>query len=147
MTISVAGFILIASILLALLEIQIEGKNGWASKLPTWKVHNPFKKIVNWPYITGYHLFLNCFIFFVLQFPFFLGAAFTLKNEITVLEVTFLILITEDLMWFVFNPAWGIKKFFSETIPWHGRKILFLPRNYWVAFMLVAVLEIIRNSL
>jgi len=74
-------FAIIASIFLALLEIQIEGENGWASKLPTWRFKNPFHKVFNWPYITGYHIFLNLFLVFILQLPFFVGIAFNSKNE------------------------------------------------------------------
>ena len=73
---------MVVSSIFALLEIQIEGENGWASKLPTWKLKNPFQKIINWPYITGYHIYLNLLFITVLQLPFFTGLAFNLRNEI-----------------------------------------------------------------
>jgi len=37
MIISFFIFVLIASLLVALAEIQIEGKSGWAKNLPTWR--------------------------------------------------------------------------------------------------------------
>lgn len=48
-------FILTASILMALFEIQVEGKNGWAADLPTWRSNNKwlYKFMGNRP-VTGY---------------------------------------------------------------------------------------------
>lgn len=138
-------FAIVISAIFALLEIQIEGKNGWASKLPTWKINNPFKKFINWPYLTGYHLFLNLLFFSILQLPFILGFPFNFKNEILIFELFFLIMMIEDFFWFVFNPAWGIKKFFTKEVPWHSGKILFLPSNYWVGFIFFLILEVFRK--
>jgi hypothetical protein len=138
-------FSVITSILFALLEIQIEGESGWAAKLPTWKIKNPFPGLFNWPVITGYHIYLNLFIFCMLHLPFFVGLNFNLKNELLILEVFLSIIIEEDFLWFVLNPKWGIKKFFTLEIPWHAKKILYLPRNYWVAFLIYIILEVIRK--
>lgn len=137
-------FAVITSTVFALLEIQIEGKNGWAAKLPTWRLKNPFKRFINWPYLTGYHLYLNLLFIFILQLPFFLGLSLNLKNEILILEIFMLIMLTEDFLWFVLNPKWGIKKFFNEEVPWHSKKILFLPRNYWIGFAVIIILELLR---
>jgi len=30
-------YLFVVALVLAFLEVQIEGKHGWASKLPTWK--------------------------------------------------------------------------------------------------------------
>lgn len=49
MNLPLAFFVIIVSVVYALLEIQIEGEDGWAGKLPTWKIKNPFYKIINWP--------------------------------------------------------------------------------------------------
>lgn len=137
-------FIFITSILFALLEIQIEGEYGWAKNLPTWKLRNPFRKIVNWEYLTGYHFYLWGFLFFVFHLPFFVGLPLTLKNEFLVLEILFIILMLEDFMWFLLNPKWGLKRFFTEEIPWHSKKVFFFPRNYWLAVFLVILMELIR---
>jgi hypothetical protein len=145
MNINLIVFAVILSIFLALLEIQIEGENGWAGKLPTWKIKNPFGKFLNWPYITGYHVFLGLFLFFCLQLPFFIDFAFNLKNEILIIEVFFIIMLLEDLFWFVFNPRWGVKKFFTEDIWWQTKKFLFLPKNYWVGIIIFIILELIRT--
>lgn len=60
-------FDLIVAFTLAKLEIQIEGKHGWAENLPTWRIKNKWTKIFwgNQAY-TGYHFLvfdqLNDFI-------------------------------------------------------------------------------------
>jgi hypothetical protein len=145
MSIGLILFAIIVSAIFALLEIQIEGENGWASKLPTWRLKNPLKKFVNWPYLTGYHFYLHLLFIFILQLPFLLGFPFNLKNEILVIEILLLIMFTEDFLWFAFNPKWGVKRFFTEEVPWHSKKILFLPRNYWISFAIFAMVEIVRT--
>jgi hypothetical protein len=137
-------FIFSISVLLALLEIQIEGVDGWAKNLPTWKIRNPFQKIFNWEYLSGYHLYLWTLLLVILQSPFFMGLKFSLPNEILVIEILFLTLMCEDFLWFVLNPKWGIKRFFKEDIPWHSDKFLFFPKNYWAALILLILLEIIK---
>ena len=61
-------------------------------------------------------------------------------------ELLILMLITEDLLWFVFNPKWGIKKFLNKEIPWQHKKLLFLPKNYWFAFVFLVLIEFIRKT-
>lgn len=134
-------FSLIVAAIFALLEIQIEGENGWASKLPTWKLNNPFRTILNWPYLTGYHFYFNFLLLALLQLPFFVGFSFNLLNEVLIFEIYLLILLQEDFFWFVLNPKWGVKRFFTDEIPWHSKKILCSPRNYWIGFVIVVVLE------
>jgi len=147
MSVELILFTIVVAIILALLEIQIEGENGWARKLPTWRLKNPLKKFVNWPYLTGYHIYLQLLFITILQLPFLVGFPFSLKNEILIFEVYLLIVYLEDFFWFVFNPKWGIKRFFTEEVPWHSKKILFLPRNYWISFAILAVVEFIRTRI
>jgi hypothetical protein len=53
----------IAATLFALVEIQIEGPNGWAARLPTWQVENRWTRLF-WSAkpLTGYHLYTQLFI-------------------------------------------------------------------------------------
>ena len=133
-------FTVVIAFLWALYEIQIEGKSGWAGKLPTWKYKNPVKFILNWPYIDGYHVYLFLISFLVFHVQYFIGYSFDLDNEIQILIYYLTFLILEDFFWFVFNRHWGIIKFFKNEIPWHAGKFLFLPKNYWVAFVLIGFL-------
>jgi hypothetical protein len=127
--------LLLSSTFFALLEIQIEGKDGWAGKLPTWrKEEKPkgifkFIKDPNQPQ-TGYHTYLWLFIFTMCHFVF-VFIKWNLRNEILVISFYSLQNVVEDFLWFVFNPAFGIKKFKKELIPWHTYWFLGIPRNYW----------------
>ena len=42
----------------ALWEIQIEGKSGWARKLPTFRVHIFFRHLLGGKALTGYHIYM-----------------------------------------------------------------------------------------
>lgn len=147
MTIELTAFAIIVSVILALLEIQIEGGNGWAEKLPTWRIKNPVNKILNWPDLTGYHFYLNLLFVFILQLPFFLGFPFSLKNELLILELFLLIMLTEDFLWFVLNPKWGVKRFFRVDVPWQAKRFLWFPQNYWVGVVTLILLEILRSNI
>lgn len=139
-------FLIAFSILCALMEIQIEGENGWAKDLPTWKIKNPFMKIIGWPTIDGYHLSFWGIMILVFHAPFFFGFPFTRENELLVIEMIIIFSILEDFLWFAFNPKWGLKRFFKEEIPWHPNKFLFFPQNYWISFLLVVIFKVIKNS-
>lgn len=145
MSFGILIFILISSVLFALLEIQIEGKDGWAEKLPTWKIKNPLEKIIDMPYFTGYHIYFWIFIFTLLHFPYFLGLSFNFLNEVKIIETFILILLFEDFLWFILNPNWGIKRFLKEKIPWNRDKIFYLPRIYWLSFVIVASMEVVKR--
>lgn len=141
-------FLILVSSVFALLEIQIEGTGSWAEHLPTWKIKNPFRKIIAWPtLLDGYHLWMWVFIVLVFHAPFFFGFPLVKANELIIIEMILVFMFLEDFLWFVFNPAWGIKGFFTKDIPWHGRKILFLPQNYWLFFIVLTIFEVIKNSL
>ncbi len=147
MNIPLIIFSFITATILALFEIQIEGPHGWAEKLPTWILKNPFNKVANWPHLTGYHIYMWLFILTISQSPFVFGLPFSLKQELIMIQTWFFILALEDFMWFVLNPAWGVKKFFNSHVPWHQGKILFFPKNYWVSAAILIALEIFKRSL
>ncbi len=132
------GFLLLTASLFALLEIQIEGKDGWAAKLPTWRkpVNNKgllgFLADPNQPQ-TGYHTYLWLFLFTISHIVFLL-TSWTIRKEIYVISYYSLLTTVEDFLWFVFNPNYGIKKFKKEEIPWHTNWFLGLPRNYWINY-------------
>ena len=116
---------------LALWEIQIEGKDGWADKLPCWRLENKWVvKIMGGHPLTGYHVYMVSFILLALHFP----AVFTdwnLGKEALVWGFFFGLLVLEDFFWFVLNPHYGIKKFRKEEIPWHKHWWGPVPDFYW----------------
>ena len=69
------GLILSAS-LFAMVEIQIEGADGWAAQLPTWRVENRWTRLFfgKRP-LTGYHLYVLLFVLLMAHAPFFLAMA------------------------------------------------------------------------
>lgn len=128
-------YIAAISALFAYLEIQIEGNHGWAEKLPTWKIKNPVRGIIGWPYVTGYHVSMWALFISLFHWPFFVGNVWNWKNEFFILQGLAWFLYLEDFWWFVLNPAWGLRRFFTTEIPWHPHKFLFFPLNYWIGLL------------
>ncbi len=121
-------YLFLFSMGLALIEIQIEGKHGWAEKLPCWRpVAGSFiDKIwlkVTGKQLTGYHVTLFGLVFLTLHLPFFVGFGWTLVRELEIISSYLLICVAEDFLWFVFNPYYGIRKFKPEYIWWHRKWI------------------------
>jgi CDP-diglyceride synthetase len=135
---------LIIGLVMALLEIQIEGAHGWAANLPTWKLSVHLPLVGMWygykgKPLTGYHIYLWLFSF-LLPHVAFLYTKWTFKKEFNLLSFWVLFTTFEGLLWFVFNPAWGWHKF-REGIPWYKESWMFgLPTEYWIRFGAAAVL-------
>jgi hypothetical protein len=129
------SFVIITSWIFALFEIQIEGKFGWAEKVPTWRVENIYTNIffAKRP-LTGYHLFLLLFVFLMIHAPFAFGLAhWYLKSEMRVMSFMMLFWVFEDFLWFANNPSYGITKFRPEFIWWHRKTWWWImPRDYWI---------------
>ena len=137
------GLAFLTAVLFALLEIQIEGKNGWAGKLPTWRRKNRFIRwILGNKEFTGYHFYLWLFIFSLLHITL-IFLEWSLKKELILISFYILLLRLEDFFWFVLNPDYGIKKFKKEFIPWHSSWIGPLPVSYYLSFLIWIVLFII----
>lgn len=133
-------FLFFLSTVFALLEIQIEGKHGWAQNLPTWVYKKDWIiNLLNGKYPTGYHT-----VFILLFFPLFfhLPVFFTkwsIYKECIVIGSFFLLIVVEDFMWFVLNPAFGLKKFSpkNKKIWWHRKWFWKLP-DFYIEGLLVA---------
>ena len=118
--------------LLAQVEIQIEGARGWAEGLPTWRWDHPFLlKLTNGKPVTGYHFYLTLFLIGMFHLP----LAFTGYSnavEARILSLYLLTTVTWDFQWFLWNPAWGLKRFLTERIWWFPSKLLGFPREYYL---------------
>jgi hypothetical protein len=130
---------------MAAVEVQIEGGYGWSAKTATWRIRNPVRKIVGWPYITGYHLAVWMMTFVFFHIPFLFEHELSLGNWLQMIELWWGFWLIEDFWWFMLNPLWGIKKFFTLEIPWHPKKLLYFPRDYWVGWGVLLILEIVRK--
>ncbi|KKQ77166.1 MAG: hypothetical protein US98_C0011G0005 [Parcubacteria group bacterium GW2011_GWC1_38_6] len=116
-------YILALAVILALWEIQIEGKNGWAEKLPCWRIEKGWiVRVMGGRPFTGYHLSLNLFMMAVIHFPV-LFVSWDWRLESLLLGSLIGIMVVEDFLWFIFNPHYGLKKFKKGEIWWH--------KNWW----------------
>jgi hypothetical protein len=131
-------FILATAILMALLEIQIEGDGGWARNLPTWRLvlSGNFLGMfgdANKP-LTGYHFYL-WLLLLVLPHSAFLLVRWTPQREFSILACYVFFTTAEGLLWFVFNPAYGWQKFNPQVVSWYDEPwILGLPLEYYWRF-------------
>ena len=141
MFIQLLFFLFIISFFIAKLEINIEGKGGWARNLPTWKVKNRLTAVIwgDLP-LTGYHLWLIGSVLLFLHFPFFLGLLWSLGLEFEIIALFFFFWMLEDFFWFVLNPSYGIRKFNKESIVWHSKWIGRVPISYVKFFSAGAIM-------
>lgn len=132
------GFVAVLALFFAEVEIQIEGAEGWAASLPTWRIEKHWLLDIFWggrP-MTGYHAWVFTFILLVFHLPLFIIAKWTWRLELKILASVQVFWLIEDFLWFVLNPAFGISKFNPEVIWWHKRWIWFMPTDYWTFILL-----------
>jgi hypothetical protein len=144
------------ALLFALVEIEIEGKNGWAMNLPTWFRRRPlyarvYAFLLSGKPLTGYHAVM----FFIPFLSFHIGLAFdqpwSWGLEARVLASYLVWNVTWDFLWFLLNPAFGWARFRRGEIWWHnGPWLGRLPIDYvnalWMSFVVAAVPWFVRGS-
>lgn len=128
-------FTLILAFFTALEEIQIEGKDGWAAHLPTFRINVFFRKLLGGKSLTGYHIFLllNHIIIF---HGLFINELGTWKTEYKIFGLISFFFVLEDAIWFFMNKHYTIKKFLKKEIEWHKRWVFGLPLTYWWGMIL-----------
>lgn len=149
-----AAFWFIVAAVTACIEIEAEGKFGWAEKMPTWYrktglIAKLYGMAMNGKPLTGYHLFMFVYPLLIFHSAFFMGAAWTLELELWTMSLYFIFCPFWDFLWFVLNPHYGIKRFRRENIWWHGAKkwILGLPQDYYVGIAISAILAFFAHGL
>jgi hypothetical protein len=127
-------WLLVLSYFFANVEIQIEGAAGWAANLPTWRIEQHWLLDIFWGgrAMTGYHAWLFTFIALVFHFPFFFMQRWSWKLQLRVVACIMTFWITEDFLWFVCNPAFGIANFDPVHAHWHKHWIWGAPTDYWI---------------
>jgi len=117
--------------ILAFWEVQIEGKDGHAAKLPCWRKEDGWvvKRILGGTSITGYHVGMYAFLILVFHFIF-LFLPWNILIELFILGLLAGFIILEDFFWFLINPYYGLKKFKKSEIHWHKRWLGPVPDFY-----------------
>jgi hypothetical protein len=138
MSLVVGAYFFVIALVLAHLEIQIEGPHGWAEKLPTWRWDS--RAVRRWfgKPITGYHFYLVTLILLFVHVPQLYGGSW--EREADLLAMFFLLAATWDFLWFACNRHFGVHRFRKGQIWWFPTWTLGVPRPYLlvIAFSLCA---------
>lgn len=123
-----ALFYFLVALLLALTEIESEGKYGWAEKTETFAKktkRNIFSLYSGATVVTGYHLLLGTFLFLFMHVIYFFGVEFNIVTELILISTFIIWTLFWDFLWFVLNPHYGWKNFTKEKVWW-------FQEDYWV---------------
>jgi hypothetical protein len=123
-------------LVLALLEIEIEGAKGWAAGLPTWRLDPAWLlRLTSGKAITGYHVWLNALLILCLHLPFWF-LPWSGASELAVIGLYFLMAVEWDFLWFVLNPHFGLRRFSKRDIHWFSRWLWGFPLDYYIGLLL-----------
>lgn len=134
----------VAAFLWAKLEVEIEGKDGWAKNLPTWRVENHFllKVFLGGRPLTGFHVWAFSFVGFVFHMPLLWIGRWTWPLEVEIIASLLLFWVLEDFLWFMVNPHYGWRRYHARAIEWHPDWFWGLPVDHWgmlaISFLLLA---------
>ena len=133
-------FVIVFATLWAWMEVEMEGKHGWAVNLPTSCA------FLGW---TWYHISMNLIVLVVLyralryhHFP-------TLQSKLSIFALYVIAwFVIEDLMWFILNRNYGIAKYNVEDVPWHAKKPWFAGTFVynWIVFLAWILATLIEQN-
>jgi hypothetical protein len=123
------------ALLFALVEIEIEGEHGWAERLPTWFRVTPwyarlYGRLMNGKPLTGYHAVMFVLPIWSFHIGFAGGVPWSWAAEATTMSAYLIWAAVWDLLWFLFHPRYGWRRFVPNTIWWHRRWIGRFPADY-----------------
>lgn len=138
-----AAYLLVIALTLAYLEVQIEGPNGWASALPTWRSTDPsLTWLVGGRPLTGYHVALVSLLLLLLHWPA-LFKAWNIVDEARVLHAFVVLAVIWDFLWFVLNPNYGMSRYGPDHVWWYKRWLLGLPLEYYLGAVMSVLLRLV----
>ena len=114
-------------------EAYIEGKNAWGKKQVGWK-----KKILGCYDLTAYHFWLNLMLFFFMTLPLIINGWNTRLFGVLI-SASALGFIIQDILWYVINPFYSLKKFNPKDAnwyPWIKIGKFQIPRTYLMGFII-----------
>ncbi len=136
------GTTAILAFVFAKVEIQIEGSDGWAANLPTWRIekHWLLDVFFGGRPLTGYHAWCLPFVLGVFHLPMAMLWTWSWPLEARAMAAFMIFWIVEDLLWFLLNPAWGWRRFNRQEVRWHKHWLLGFPTDYWTFAVVAAIL-------
>lgn len=142
-TIYTSIFTYIYALLFSLLEIEIEGKNGWGKKIPTFTIKKGIFKN-----FTFYHLIMNLIVITTNTFHIFLYQGFSKRTLMYAIYNVILWFFTEDFLWFVLNPYFTLKKYNKESISWHSNQpwIFGMPFHNYICLFILGLVTYLLND-
>ena len=125
--------VFVGAFIWAKLEIEIEGKYGWATNLPTWRIkkHVLLDIFMGGRDLTGFHLWAFTFVAFAFHLPLLWAVHWTGPLECEILGSLLLFWVLEDFFWFMFNPHYGWRLYRKQQIAWHPKWFWILPVDHW----------------
>lgn len=135
-------FVVFTSVVYAMIEIELEAKEGWMKNIPTANIIWFGNK-----YMTLYHIYMIVLMFFTFVFQ--NQMIFTLSSILYTLSNMILFLFLEDTLWFILNPYFTIDKYTKKDIWWHASQpwILGIPlHNYIISTVMVLIWLITGNN-
>jgi hypothetical protein len=144
-------YLFVYALVMALVEIEIEGEHGWAAKLPTWKrttgaAARLWGFLLHGKPLTGYHAFMLPVPLFAFHLGFMQGQPWSWPAEGRALATYLVWTVQWDFLWFVFNPPFGWRRFRRGEVWWHARWIGRLPADYVQAIAASFVLTAIAGT-
>ncbi|MER2526767.1 MAG: hypothetical protein ABTR07_02445 [Candidatus Competibacter denitrificans] len=127
-------WVIVLASFFAMVEIQIEGGQGWAAGLPTWRIEQHWLLDLFWggrP-MTGYHAWVFSFMFLAFHLPLAMLGRFSWRLEARCLGGVMVFWVLEDGFWFVLNPAYGLAGLTPERVAWHKHWWLGWPSDYYL---------------
>lgn len=133
--------------LVACIEIEAEGKHGWAERMPTWYrttgfVAQVYGRLMGGKPLTGYHSFMFFLPTFIFHAHFFMGVEWSGQKELEAWAMYFAWCPAWDFYWFVLNPHYS-GKFKRSRVWWHNKSHWIgdlFPADYFVGVLISIVL-------
>lgn len=147
MIIKIIVWIFILAYLHAKQETEIEGKDGWARHLPTFRINIFITKLLIGKEITGYHIYMLLMFLTIFHLPL-IFICFSWQSELVILGFMSYYWILEDFLFFIVNPHFRLRKFKKRYISWHKRWIFnIMPDSYAYGILIGSALLYIASKL
>lgn len=113
------------AVVIACVEIESEGRFGWAQKMPTWYRTTGFwgslyGRLMSGKPLTGYHTFMFFFPALLFHAHFFMGVPWSGTAELKAWALYFAWCPLWDYYWFALNPHYK-GKFRKDQVWWHAK--------------------------